>query len=123
MASRAIVDSITSWFYAMVFSMLFLISSFEVGLRIPESLDLETTPSSYFATSSLRACLTSKETSGYFVSVFLSKTGCASAGVGAEWSMKSMVPSLYLTCLTVDSSAAFGASATFGASASTLTEP
>ena len=39
------------------------------------------------------------------------------AGVGVEWSMKSIVPSLYLTCFTVDSSFA----AAFGAAASVLT--
>jgi hypothetical protein len=88
--------------------MLFFISSVEVELTMPESLDFETTPSSYFAISSFKAYLTSKETSDFFVSVCLScTTGYASAGVGAELSIKSMVPSLYFTYLTEDSTKAF----------------
>ena len=90
--------------------MLFLISSAEVGLTVSSSLAWETTPSSYLAISSLRACLTSKETSDLAVSVFFSCTGCAIAGVAGEWSIKSMVPSWFLTWLTEDSSEVFGAS-------------
>jgi len=86
-------------------------SSVEVGTN--SFLLLETTPSSCLAISSLRAYLTSKETdfvSSDFLSVNVA--GWAMAGVGVEWSMKSIVPSLYLTCLTVDSySFAFGEAA------------
>ena len=81
MASRAIEASIASWFFSIVFSMLFLMSSVDVGFK--DSFDWDTTPSSYLLISSLRAFLTSKATLSY---LFYSScmTGCASAGVGVE---------------------------------------
>ena len=87
----------------MVFSMLFLISSSVVGVNDFSLLFSKTSPSSSFLISSLRAFGTSNFGLSVFSSTFYSVSYLAKAGVEADPSTKSMVPSLFLTYFTDDS--------------------
>jgi hypothetical protein len=86
-------DSIASWFFSIVFSMLSFISFSDVGLNLFSIFSPETTPSSCLEISSLSAYLTSKDTSLLVCYGLITGISLAIAGVSGDLSMKSIVPS------------------------------